>query len=175
MTSTLVWVLALCDLCHGFSTTGVSTRRIALRHATIATRPSSPHQLLLRTPMMMMMMAEEGDATVADDAATAIDDATAAIEDSTVANEPAAVAVESSATVVADEPSAVAPTPSSVPDLAPPSSSDDVDWEKLARNLNPTKISKIVTNPTTWKNGLYGGSLAFAVLLPLGMILAASK
>ena len=66
MTSTLVWVLALCDLCHGFSTTGVSTRRIALRHATIATRPSSPHQLLLRTPMMMMM-AEEGDATVADD------------------------------------------------------------------------------------------------------------
>ena len=125
---------------------------------------------------MMMMMAEEGDATVAVDAATAIDDATAAIEDATVANEPAAVvAVESSATVVADEPSAVAPTPSSVPDLAPPSSSDDVDWEKLARNLNPTKISKIVTNPTTWKNGLYGGSLAFAVLLPLGMILAASK
>ena len=50
--------------------------------------------------MMMMMMAEEGDATVAVDAATAIDDATAAIDDATVANEPAAVAVESAAPVL---------------------------------------------------------------------------
>ena len=151
MTSTLLWVLALCDLCQGFSTFGASTRLVGLRRTTSGL---SPHQLP-RTPMMMAD--EEGDASA---------DVAAAMDDATVADEPA---------TVTDMPAAAAPNPTSVPDLTPPANNDDVDWEKLRRNLNPTKISKIVTNPITWKNGLYGGSLAFAVLLPLGMILAASK
>ena len=38
-----------------------------------------------------------------------------------------------------------------------------------------TKLVKTATNPVTWKNGLYAGSLAIAVALPLGLLLLAQK
>ena len=45
-----------------------------------------------------------------------------------------------------------------------------VDPERAA-----TKFVKTATNPVTWKNGIYAGSLAFAVLLPAGLLLLAQK
>mmetsp|Transcript_16635 Transcript_16635/g.49676 ORF Transcript_16635/g.49676 Transcript_16635/m.49676 type:complete len:118 (+) Transcript_16635:196-549(+) len=43
------------------------------------------------------------------------------------------------------------------------------------RGVTADKFVKTAANPTTWKNGIYAGSLAFAVLLPLGLLALAQK
>ena len=45
-----------------------------------------------------------------------------------------------------------------------------VDPERAA-----TKFVKTATNPVTWKNGIYAGSLAVAVLLPVALLALAQK
>ena len=45
-----------------------------------------------------------------------------------------------------------------------------VDPERAA-----TKFVKTATNPVTWKNGIYAGSLAIAVLLPVALLALAQK
>ena len=45
-----------------------------------------------------------------------------------------------------------------------------VDPERAA-----TKFVKTATNPVTWKNGIYAGSLAVAVLLPVALRALAQK
>ena len=45
-----------------------------------------------------------------------------------------------------------------------------VDPERAA-----TKFVKTATNPVTWKNGIYAGSLAIAVLLPVALRALAQK
>ena len=45
-----------------------------------------------------------------------------------------------------------------------------VDPERAA-----TKFVKTAANPVTWKNGIYAGSLAIAVLLPVALLALAQK
>ncbi len=45
-----------------------------------------------------------------------------------------------------------------------------IDPERAA-----TKFVKTAANPVTWKNGIYAGSLAIAVLLPVALLALAQK
>ena len=53
---------------------------------------------------------------------------------------------------------------------APRKKKRPVDPERAA-----TKFVKTATNPVTWKNGIYAGSLAVAVLLPVALLALAQK
>ena len=53
---------------------------------------------------------------------------------------------------------------------APRKKKRPVDPERAA-----TKFVKTATNPVTWKNGIYAGSLAIAVLLPVALLALAQK
>ena len=74
------------------------------------------------------------------------------------------------------------------PPLAPESTDAEAEVEAVAAaapaapNRPPPprpsfqkKFVKTAANPVTWKNGIYAGSLAFAVLLPAGLLLLAQK
>ena len=51
--------------------------------------------------------------------------------------------------------------------------------KKKKRPIDPeraaTKFVKTAANPVTWKNGIYAGSLAIAVLLPVALLALAQK
>ena len=149
--------LLLCASCAlGFSPSGTrscgASVQVAHRQRTAATPFTAQ-----RSTHVLAMMAED---------LPAVDHATPPTDISTT--DPM---LQSSMEDVASTPTSmehVASTPTPLPKRK-----DFGEW--AGRNLNPTKISKIMTNPTTWKNGIYGGSLLIAVLLPVGMLVAASK
>ena len=53
---------------------------------------------------------------------------------------------------------------------APRKKKRPIDPERAA-----TKFVKTAANPVTWKNGIYAGSLAIAVLLPVALLALAQK
>ena len=91
----------------------------------------------------------------ADDAADGVDDDAAAA--------PSLDAVETAVLNDALETAAKQTAPA-------PRKKRPIDPERAA-----TKFVKTAANPVTWKNGIYAGSLAIAVLLPVALLALAQK
>ena len=84
----------------------------------------------------------------------------------------------------ADDAAAAAPSLDAVEtavlnDALETASKQTVPKRKKKRPVDPeraaTKFVKTATNPVTWKNGIYAGSLAIAVLLPVALLALAQK
>ena len=93
-----------------------------------------------------------------------LDDAGA--DDAAPATEAAAPSLEAMESAVLED--AVATAARATP--APRKKKRPVDPERAA-----TKFVKTATNPVTWKNGIYAGSLAIAVLRPVALLALAQK
>ena len=93
-----------------------------------------------------------------------LDDAGA--DDAAPATEAAAPSLEAMESAVLED--AVATAARATP--APRKKKRPVDPERAA-----TKFVKTAANPVTWKNGIYAGSLAIAVLLPVALLALAQK
>ena len=93
-----------------------------------------------------------------------LDDAGA--DDAAPATEAAAPSLEAMESAVLED--AVATAVRATP--APRKKKRPIDPERAA-----TKFVKTAANPVTWKNGIYAGSLAIAVLLPVALLALAQK
>jgi len=91
-----------------------------------------------------------------------LDDAGA---DAAPATEAAAPSLEAMESAVLEDAVATAARATPAPRKKRP-----IDPERAA-----TKFVKTAANPVTWKNGIYAGSLAIAVLLPVALLALAQK
>ena len=92
-----------------------------------------------------------------------LDDAGA--DDAAPATEAAAPSLEAMESAVLEDAVATAARAKPAPRKKRP-----IDPERAA-----TKFVKTAANPVTWKNGIYAGSLAIAVLLPVALLALAQK
>ena len=92
-----------------------------------------------------------------------LDDAGA--DDTAPATEAAAPSLEAMESAVIEDAVATAARAKPAPRKKRP-----IDPERAA-----TKFVKTAANPVTWKNGIYAGSLAIAVLLPVALLALAQK
>ena len=86
-------------------------------------------------------------------------------DDAAPATEAAAPSLEAMESAVLEDAVATAARATPAPRKKRP-----IDPERAA-----TKFVKTAANPVTWKNGIYAGSLAIAVLLPVALLALAQK
>ena len=89
----------------------------------------------------------------------------AGADDAAPATEAAAPSLEAMESAVLEDAVATAARAKPAPRKKRP-----IDPERAA-----TKFVKTAANPVTWKNGIYAGSLAIAVLLPVALLALAQK
>ena len=89
----------------------------------------------------------------------------AGADDAAPATEAAAPSLEAMESAVLEDAVATAARATPAPRKKRP-----IDPERAA-----TKFVKTAANPVTWKNGIYAGSLAIAVLLPVALLALAQK